>query len=429
MRHDRVFPNWIWIPTLLLGLALVAGLMPSGDEARAPAPKVTGYEAGDARPAGPVLVGRGSADPVRAPGENAGVADSSDPSAGAARSEDAPDLEDTADEHIRDGAALTESHPLVAPVIAVQERHTRELLKHPLVVGTATGMNERGEICVVVLAKAEITDLPRFLGRTPVMVFVTGELFASKGKPPGKGGGGGGGGGGGASVDPTARFDRPVPIGVSTGHTAITAGTIGCRVTDGTSVWALSNNHVYANENEASIDDRVIQPGTYDGGSSPADDLGTLFDWVDLKFMLVQNGGANVMDAALALTDTDTLSKGTPSDGYGLPRTTTASASINLRVRKYGRTTGQTNGRIFAINASVNVGYSTGVAGFVDQLVITPGSYSAGGDSGSLIVVQKGSNARKPVALLFAGSSSSTIASPIDPILTTLNVDIDGDGN
>jgi len=34
---------------------------------------------------------------------------------------------------------------------------------------------------------------------------------------------------------------RPVPIGVSTGHPDITAGTIGARVTDGVNVYALSN--------------------------------------------------------------------------------------------------------------------------------------------------------------------------------------------
>ena len=70
-----------------------------------------------------------------------------------------------------------------------------------------------------------------------------------------------------------------MPIGVSTGHPDITAGTIGARVTDGTNVYALSNNHVYANKNLAVIGDAVIQPGTFDGGSSPADDIGTLADF------------------------------------------------------------------------------------------------------------------------------------------------------
>ena len=56
-----------------------------------------------------------------------------------------------------------------------------------------------------------------------------------------------------------------MPIGVSTGHPAITAGTIGARVTDGTNVFALSNNHIYANSNNAAIGDSALQPGSIDG--------------------------------------------------------------------------------------------------------------------------------------------------------------------
>jgi hypothetical protein len=70
-----------------------------------------------------------------------------------------------------------------------------------------------------------------------------------------------------AYEDPTARFSRPVPIGVSTGHPNITAGTIGARVSDGQgNTYALTNNHVYADVNKASIGDNVLQPGPIDGG-------------------------------------------------------------------------------------------------------------------------------------------------------------------
>ena len=72
----------------------------------------------------------------------------------------------------------------------------------------------------------------------------------------------------------TDRWDRPVPIGVSTGHTAITAGTFGSRVKDSNgAIYALTNNHVYANENLANLGDEVIQPGTFDGGTAPADTI------------------------------------------------------------------------------------------------------------------------------------------------------------
>ena len=84
--------------------------------------------------------------------------------------------------------------------------------------------------------------------------------------------------------DTTARCDRPVPIGVSTGHPSITAGTIGARVTNGTEFWALSNNHVYAATNSATNGDNVLQPGTVDGGIDPADAIGTLADFEPPRF-------------------------------------------------------------------------------------------------------------------------------------------------
>jgi hypothetical protein len=214
-----------------------------------------------------------------------------------------------------------------------------------------------------------------------------------------------------------------VPIGVSTGHPDITAGTIGARVTDGTDVYALSNNHVYADENQANPGDAVIQPGTFDGGSSPADDIGTLQDFEPIVFSTFAN---NVIDAAIASTTTALLGNSTPSDGYGTPESATATVSINQRVQKYGRTTGLTSGRVDAINATVNVGYSTGVARFVNQIVIRPGNFSAGGDSGSLVVARGGPDNRKPVGLLFAGSLVVTIANPIDDVLNTLGVTVDG---
>ena len=256
-----------------------------------------------------------------------------------------------------------------------------------------------------------------------MVTHVTGEIFAFP-KPDNPGGGKKAK----DEVDPTARFDRPVPIGVSTGHPVITAGTIGVRVTDGTDVYALSNNHVYADENQAGIGDAVIQPGTFDGGSSPADDIGTLFDFAPIVFSTSAN---NTIDAAIALSSTSNLGNATPADGYGTPKSATIAPSLNLKVKKYGRTTSLTKGQVFAYNATVNIGYDSGVARFVNQIIITPGSFSAPGDSGSLIVADgKGrnkANDRKPVGLLFAGSPSITIANPIDLVLAEFGVTIDGE--
>ena len=59
----------------------------------------------------------------------------------------------------------------------------------------------------------------------------------------------------------------------------------------------------------------------------------------------------------------------------------------------------------------------------MNQIIISPGSFAYGGDSGSLVVTQQGNH---PVGLLFAGSSLHIIANPIDDVLNTFNVTIDG---
>ena len=219
-------------------------------------------------------------------------------------------------------------------------------------------------------------------------------------------------------------YPRPAQIGTSTGHPNITAGTIGCRVkkTDGktTYYYALSNNHVYADENRASLGDNVLQPGPYDGGQNPRDKIGTLAAFQPIVFSRRAN---NQIDAAIAWCTPDMLGNSTPAASYGTPSSTIAPAWVGLAVMKHGRTTGLTYGQVYAVNATINVGYDSGTARFINQIVITPGTFSDGGDSGSLIVTETGNN---PVALLFAGSSSYTIANPIGAVLSAFGVSVDG---
>ncbi len=296
--------------------------------------------------------------------------------------------------------------------IRVQEAHTDEMFEIAGVVGTGVGLTADGQPAVKIFTReAGVAGLPERLEDVPVAVEVTGMIFALR-----------------ALANPTARFTRPVPIGVSTGHPSITAGTSGARVTNGTDVFALSNNHIYADQNDASIGDGAIQPGAYDGGTDSADRIGTLFDFEPIKFAKRRSAPPNTMDAAIALSSTLMLGNATPGDGYGTPSSTIASASLGQPVKKYGRTTGLTHGTVDAVNVTVNVCYEgfvvcTSWAKFVNQIVITDGTFSGGGDSGSLIVTDDGNN--DPVGLLFAGSSSHTIASPIDPILQRFNVTID----
>jgi hypothetical protein len=93
-----------------------------------------------------------------------------------------------------------------------------------------------------------------------------------------------------------------------------------------------------------------------------------------------------------------------------------------MAVKKAGRTTDLTFGTVDAIGVTVNVGYSSGTARFVDQIIIAPAGFSAPGDSGSLIVTNDQS-CPNPVALLFAGSETFTIANPIQKVYDAFKVE------
>lgn len=303
---------------------------------------------------------------------------------------------------------LDERNPRVQAVMNIQDQYTPALMRVPGVVGTATSLDAEGQVIVKVFTEyAGVAGIPAFLRNVPVEVEVTGMFTARQ------------------SSSTKDRWTRPVPIGVSTGHTDITAGTIGCRVVggDGT-LYALSNNHVYANSNDASLEDPVLQPGTYDGGTL-ADAIGWLHDYQPISF----DGTPNVMDAAIARIDTDQVGFATPLNiGYGTPSNVDVLPAIGMSVQKVGRTTSWTTGTIDGINATMDICYETRgpircvkVARFVNQITITPGTFSAGGDSGSLIVTIN----NEPVGLLFAGSSTRTIANPIGPVLDRFGVTVD----
>lgn len=312
----------------------------------------------------------------------------------------------------------------IAAAITAQERHTPALLRIPGVLGTAVGLLPNGHAAVrIFVVSADVRGLPTALDGVPATVQVTGRFDAFS--------------------DPTTR-QRPAPLGFSVGHPAITAGTIGARVKNGSgSVFVLSNNHVLANSNDASVGDATLQPGPYDGGTYPADQVGTLYALQPIDFSL---SGANTIDAAIALSSTSNLGNATPlDDGYGMPNGKifgdanddgvfdNKSALLGLNVQKYGRTTKLTHGQITGINATVEICYEVlfvfcvKSAYFVDQLIVEPGTFSGGGDSGSLIVTDD--TTRSPVALLFAGSSTQTIANRIDLVLNHFGVSVDGAGD
>jgi hypothetical protein len=244
---------------------------------------------------------------------------------------------------------------------------------------------------------------------------------------------------------PTTGRSRPAHGGVSIGHKNITAGTLGVVLNSGFGEKViLSNNHVLADSNNASTGDEILQPGPYDGGKLNADQIARLEKFVPIKFNQssecpVAEGVAylgnsiasflsssrrlavattyNLVDAAIAtpLNESDVvkdiLQIGTIT-GH-------RPALLGMPVRKYGRTTDFTEGSVLAIHATVDVSYGSGrVARFEEQLV--SGAMSAGGDSGSLVVHRDSQDA---VGLLFAGSSSSTIYSPIEYVLDELDLE------
>jgi len=116
-------------------------------------------------------------------------------------------------------------------------------------------------------------------------------------------------------------------------------------------------------------------------------------------------------------------------EDIGVPSSTVRTPAVGLSVAKSGRTTGFTTGTISSISTTVTVRYpsSCGSNGgtnrtFTNQVVINSTTFSAGGDSGSLIVTNN--SCHQPVALLFAGSSSSTIGNPVGLVLTRLSASL-----
>jgi hypothetical protein len=224
---------------------------------------------------------------------------------------------------------------------------------------------------------------------------------------------------------------RPAPGGISVGHFAITAGTLGCLVRGiapprSNRLMVLSNNHVLANSNSARIGDCICQPGPYDGGRCPADQIAILESFVPIRF----GGQDNFVDCATAWAWPDRvrrelmyLSGGAAQ--YFRVGSVPVAAVPNLVVGKSGRTTQLTRGTVTAVGVTINVSYgAAGVARFRDQIAIRApsGDFSAGGDSGSLIWTWDAR--RAPVGLLFAGGGGMTFANRIGRVLTDLGVTI-----
>lgn len=235
--------------------------------------------------------------------------------------------------------------------------------------------------------------------------------------------------------------------GISTGNYKITVGTFGCvvyrnedegeckgfidclirfllRLLDSIlrllgmgavkKKYILSNNHVLADTSLVGDPDirgdAVLQPGPADNGKNPQDRIAKLYDYVE-----IDPDGCYV-DCAIAeaLNNDDVtceiLEVGAPNG--------VAEIEIGEDVKKSGRTTGLTAGKVLYKNVDIKVDYTKAIVLCKDQILCS--AMSEGGDSGS-VVLDENNNI---VGLLFAGSSQFTIVNPIQRVLEELDVNI-----
>ncbi len=222
---------------------------------------------------------------------------------------------------------------------------------------------------------------------------------------------------------------RPIPGGISAGHYEITAGTLGCfcrstRAGDlSEAVFALSNNHVFADVNQATLGDPLYQPGPLDGGVR-TDHFANLERYVPIR---IGGSAVNEVDCAIGrlldgitwLPEVCSIGRisgiGEPEDG--------------LVVRKHGRTTGLTTGTVddISYDALVDMGEGPGgVALFENQFRIEstgPTPVGLGGDSGSIVFRAADQTV---VGLYFAGprDGSYGIANRISKVVSSLEIEL-----
>jgi hypothetical protein len=306
------------------------------------------------------------------------------------------------------------------------------------VVGMGVGVKWKkgeptGEPALVVLVTqkldkdqlSEAEMVPSKLAEMQTDVLTIGYPFAGGGEPQQ------------AGIQTLASRVRPAEGGYSVGHVDITAGTIATCVYDilpegrispptpGLGIpsryYILSNNHVLANSNAASPGDPILQPGPFDGGTDPADRIAKLSRFIPITFdpPTPRVLHRNLVDAAIAEGEFHDLDRGIYWIGHVRGWRRKADVKVGTIVQKTGRTTNYTIGRITAINATIDVGYSGGRVGrFIDQIVTT--NMSAGGDSGSLVTTLD----NVAVGLLFAGSSVAAILNQIENVRSLLKVEV-----
>lgn len=166
-------------------------------------------------------------------------------------------------------------------LLQIQTMVESQLLRKPNVVGVAVGLKETDghwtdQMAIVALVQQKLPvssltnaeRIPRQIDDLPTDVYEIGYVEA-------------------LNTSPQGRFRPTIPSGVSIGHQAVSAGTLGVTVKDRDTgeKLLLSNNHVFANSNDASLGDSILQPGPMDSGSFPADIVARLERYVPLRYI------------------------------------------------------------------------------------------------------------------------------------------------
>ena len=244
----------------------------------------------------------------------------------------------------------------------------------------------------------------------------------------------------------------PIKLGTSGGDSLDTttsgntvtccSGTLGSLVQRGSTFYILSNNHVLARSDQGKKGvDPITQPGLVDTNCTPGTTVATLTDFVSLpqggtstapKTGTVDAAIAQIVSSAAVDTSGTILELGTASSTPNVPNPAPPASTIETtpvpgttRVAKAGRSSGLTCSTISSVNTAVDIDYSTSCSGgtsftveYNNQIVIGGGSFSAAGDSGSLVV---DATTAQPVGLLYGGDNTSTVANPIGAVLNAFS--------
>ncbi|CAG9200046.1 conserved hypothetical protein [Burkholderia gladioli] len=189
--------------------------------------------------------------------------------------------------------------------------------------------------------------------------------------------------------------------------------------------FGLSNNHVAGQCNYSDLDHPIVAPGSIDirAGFIDPFTIGHFARACPMQFGTPDNvPTADNLDAAIFSLKDATKVSSYQGTFYDTPPAV-APMTDNLEVKKVGRTTGLTHGRVVGkLAGAIPVGVSVAELGLQSQVYFEnawviegrPGAFSDRGDSGSLIVAEDGSAS---VGLLFAGDGSITLALPLQDVL------------